>query len=361
MEIMKSYIIKRFKIKTMKKLLFHLMLAGMAVSVNAQSKTGKEPYMAQSFANASIKDVDVKTSGGSISVEGVNPSEARVEVYVNGNNSDDLSKEDIKRRLEESYDLNISLRNNTITAIARSKERNMNWKKSLSISFKVFAPKNINTKLATSGGSISLADLSGSQDFTTSGGSLHVDNLSGNVKGRTSGGSIHAANSKDDIDLSTSGGSIHAENCNGKLNLSTSGGSIDLSDLKGNINANTSGGSINGNDIEGELSTSTSGGSVRLNDLACSLDASTSSGSVDVSVKELGRYIKISNSGGNVNLVIPAKKGIDLKLSGQRISTPALSNFNGSMDKNEVEGKMNGGGIPVTVKAEGGRVNLSIR
>lgn len=337
------------------------MLSAFTISLNAQGKMGKEPYLTKSFANASIKDVEVKTSGGSISAEGVNPSEARVEVYVNGNNSDDLSKEDIKRRLDEYYDLEISLSNNTITAIAKSKERNMNWKKSLSISFKVFAPKNINTELATSGGSISLVNLSGSQDFTTSGGSLHVDNLSGNVKGRTSGGSIHVANSKDDIDLSTSGGSIHAENCNGKLDLSTSGGSIDLNDLKGNINANTSGGSINGNDIEGELSTSTSGGSVRLNDLACSLEAATSSGSIDVAVKELGRYIKISNSGGNVDLTIPANKGVDLKLSGQKISTPALSNFNGSMDKNEVEGKMNGGGVSVTVRAESGKVNLFVR
>jgi hypothetical protein len=292
----------------------------------------------------------------------VNPSEARVEVYINANNSsNDISQEEIKRRLEENYDLNVSFSNNKVTAIAKPKERNMNWKKGLSISFKVFAPKNITSDLATSGGSISLRKLSGSQDFTTSGGSLHVDNLSGKVKGRTSGGSIHVANSKDDIDLATSGGSIHAENCNGNLRLSTSGGSINLTGLNGNIEANTSGGSINGNNIAGELLTSTSGGSIRLNDLACSLETSTSAGSIDVSVKELGKYIKISNSGRNIALSIPGNKGVDLRLSGQRVSAPALSNFNGSMDNNEVEGKLNGGGIPVTVRAGGGKVSLAVR
>lgn len=346
----------------MKKVLFHLMLAGMAISLNAQNKTGEEPYLTKSFANASIKDVDVKTSGGSISVEGVNPSEARVEVYVNANNSsDNLSKEEIKRRLEENYDLDVSLSNNTLGAIAKPKEKNMNWKRSLSISFKVFAPKNINTDLATSGGSISLTSLSGSQEFSTSGGSLHVDNLSGKVKGRTSGGSIHVANSKDDINLSTSGGSIHAENSTGNLRLSTSGGSLDLTHLNGNIEANTSGGSINGNNIEGELVTSTSGGSVHLSDLACSLEASTSSGSIDVSMRSLGKYIRLSNSGGNIDLEIPGGKGVDLKLSGNKISTPALANFNGSMDNNEVEGKLNGGGVPVTVRAGGGKVSLAMR
>jgi len=346
----------------MKKLLFHLMLAGITVSLHAQTKTGDEPYLTKSFANASINDVEVKTSGGSISVAGGNASEARVEVYVNANNSsDDLSKDEIKRRLDENYDLNVSFNNNKITAISKPKDRNMNWERSLSISFKVFTPKNITSDLQTSGGSISLTNLSGSQDFTTSGGSLHVDNLSGNVKGRTSGGSIHVANSKDDINLTTSGGSINAENCNGKLRLSTSGGSINLSDLKGNIEANTSGGSINGNDIEGELSAGTSGGSVHLSDMACSLDASTTSGSMDVSMKELGKYIKISNSGGNIALAIPANKGVDLRLSGQKVSAPSLNNFNGRMEDNEIEGKLNGGGVPVTVRAGGGRVSLAVR
>lgn len=338
------------------------MLAGLTISANAQTNTGEKPYLSKSLANETINDVEVKTSGGSISVTGSDASEARVEVYVNPNNRPhDLSKEDMKRRLEEDYDLNVSYSNNKVTAIAKPKQRNMNWKKSLSISFKVFVPKNITSDLTTSGGSISLTNLSGSQDFKTSGGSLHVDNLSGKVRGRTSGGSIHVSNSKDDINLETSGGSIHAENCDGNLRLATSGGSIDLDDLKGNIEANTSGGSINGNAIAGELSTSTSGGSLHLNDMACSLEASTSSGGIDVSMKELGKFIKISNSGGNINLTIPGNKGIDLRLSGQKVSAPALTNFDGSMDDNQVEGKLNGGGIPVTVRAGGGKVNLSVR
>jgi len=36
----------------MKKLLFHLMIAGISISVNAQSETSKEPYLTKSFANA---------------------------------------------------------------------------------------------------------------------------------------------------------------------------------------------------------------------------------------------------------------------------------------------------------------------
>lgn len=345
----------------MKKYLFYLVLSALSVSLFAQSKNGQTPYLTKSFVNQSISNVEVNTSGGSISVEGVDPSQVRVEVYVNANNNDNLTKEEIKARLDENYELSISVDNNKISAIARPKERNMNWKKGLSISFKVFAPKTISTRLVTSGGSISLQDLSGSQSFTTSGGSLHVDNLSGETDGRTSGGSIHVSNSKDDIKLTTSGGSIHAENCSGNLRLSTSGGSLDLTGLKGNIEANTSGGSINGSSIEGELSTSTSGGSIHLNDMMCSLETSTSGGSIDVSIKQFGKYLKISNSAGNIALEIPGSKGVDLALSGQRISVPSMQNFNGKVDKEEVEGKLNGGGIPVTVRAGSGKISLTMK
>jgi hypothetical protein len=345
----------------MTKYFLYLMLACCTTSIVAQNKTNEEPYSVQSLSKDAIKNVEVKTAGGSIAVTGVSPSDARIEVYVRANNSDDkLSKEELRKRVETYYNFSVNVSNNKLTATAEPKERNMNWKNAVSISFKIFAPQNLQTDLVTSGGSISLKNLSGSQDFKTSGGSLHVDNLSGKVNGRTSGGSIHVVNSKDDIDLATSGGSIHAENCNGNLRLATSGGSLNLTNLKGNIKANTSGGSIKGSDIEGDLSTNTSGGSINLDDMACSLETGTSGGNIHVSMKSLGKYVRITNSSGSVTLQIPKNKGIDLKLSGDRVSTPDLANFDGKMEKDEVRGKLNGGGIPVTVSGNS-KVSLTLR
>jgi len=44
----------------------------------------------------------------------------------------------------------------------------------------------------------------------------------------------------------------------------------------------------------------------------------------NIYMKSLGKYIKISNSGGNIALSIPGNKGVDLRLSGQKVSAPAL-------------------------------------
>ena len=346
----------------MKKYLF-LLLAASAIhfTTKAQAYNSEEPYLTKSFANATVKNVEVSTSGGSISVAGVNPGEARVEVYINGNNDRKLTHDEIQQILNESYELTVAQDGDKIVAKAKPKERNMNWKKGLSISFRVYAPKAVSTDLATSGGSIRLSDITGNQKFSTSGGSLKVDNVSGKIDGATSGGSINVSNSHNDIRLSTSGGSIDASNCDGNIRLGTSGGSLRLEALNGTIEANTSGGSIRANNIQGALSTHTSGGSVRLENLACSVDASTSGGSMSVDVTKLGQYVRLNNSGGNIDLTLPKGSGLNLRLSGNKVNTIALSNFSGSVEDDNVNGTLNGGGTEVVVRAGSGKINLSLQ
>lgn len=343
----------------MRKLFLLMFITAIGFYANAQNK---EPYMTKSLSGESVKNTEVQTSGGSISVTGVNASgETKVEVYISGNNGkNEISKEEIRKRLEQ-YDLNVSVSNNKLTAIAKPKERNMDWKKGLSISFKIYVLKNTSTDLTTSGGSISLTNLNGSQNFTTSGGSLNIDNVGGKIDGRTSGGSITLQNSRDDIDLTTSGGSIKANNCDGKLRLTTSGGSLNLEGLKGDIKAATSGGSVNGKNISGELVTHTSGGSIHLYELACSVEASTSGGGIDVEIKELGKYVKLSNSGGGIDLLLPKGKGVDLDLSGNRIKTDQLGNFDGKIEDDSLQGKLNGGGVSVKVRSASGRISLAFK
>ncbi|HTS43443.1 MAG TPA: DUF4097 family beta strand repeat-containing protein [Puia sp.] len=343
----------------MKKQLIITMITLLAIGASAQHGT---PYLTKSLASESVKEVEASTQGGSISVSGVAVADTKVEVYISGNGRVfDLSKDEIKKRLDEEYDLNISVSGGKLTAIAKTKDKNMNWNHALNISFKIYVPQNTSTDLSTSGGSISLLNLSGTQDFRTSGGSLTVEKVTGKVNGETSGGSIDVSDSKDDIDLRTSGGSIEATNCMGKIKLNTSGGSLTLKQLKGNIRATTSGGSVNGRTIDGELEARTSGGNVSLDDLSCSLETSTSGGNIDVEIKELREYVRIDNSSGHVDLQVPKDKGLDLKLSAEKIKTDPLNNFSGTMEENKLRGKLNGGGVPIDIDAGSGRISLTFR
>jgi hypothetical protein len=320
------------------------------------SKT--EPYMTKSLSSEQIKSVLASTTGGNISITGVDKSEAKIEVYLAPNGSTkDITKEELEKRLNDKYTLSITVTNNKLIAKAEQKEKITDWKKAVNVSFKIYVPGNISTDLSTSGGNINLVNLSGDLDFSTSGGNLNLAKVSGKIDGKTSGGNIYVENAKDNIELTTSGGNIYAKNCDGTLRFTTSGGNLTLSDLKGDIKASTSGGNVTGNDVVGKLSTHTSGGSLTLNGMSCNLDASTSGGNIHVEMKELQEYVTIGNDAGHVDVIVPSGKGLDLKLRGDKIKTDKMDNFSGKVEEDEVTGKLNGGGTAVTIKG-GSRVYL---
>ena len=346
----------------MKKYLLLLLVASSSIMVNAQWNQEKDPFMTKSLSKELIKKVKMQTTGGNITVSAVTTGEARLEVYVQPNNSwrNSMTKEEIQKRLDEDYDLAISVNDNVLTATAKSKHDNWDWKKALNISFTAYVPSAVSTDLQTSGGNISLAGLSGTHDFRTSGGNLKLDKISGKIKGRTSGGNVYVQNCKDEIDVSTSGGNVEAENSTGTIKLGTSGGNVRIKGLNGNIDARTSGGNVKGDNISGELKAHTSGGNVIMTALASSIEASTSGGSIDVSVSQLGKYITLHNSGGSIDLELPKDKGVDLDLSGSRVKTDKLNNFTGKQEDDEVSGKLNNGGIPVKARTNGS-IHFSLR
>jgi len=339
----------------------YFLLVALACSTTTAlaQDDSRTPYLTKSLASDAINRVVVNTSAGGILVSGRSGEAARVEVYIKGNNGRDLSKEEIKKRLDEDYDLSVSVSGHEVRAIAKSKHNFSDWKRQMSISFKIYVPEQTSTDLRTSGGGINLDNLKGNESFTTSGGGLNIDRLNGVVRGETSGGGISVSNSGNDINLETSGGGIIAKNCTGKIRLETSGGGLTLDNLNGNINANTSGGGIHGNSITGELNTSTSGGGIDLKQMDCSLSASTSGGSLNAQIKRVGKYLKLEASSGNINLELPLKQGLNLDLRGNRVQpTDKINSFNGEWEKDHVKGSVNGGGAPVTAEASSGNVNV---
>jgi hypothetical protein len=102
----------------------------------------------------------------------------------------------------------------------------------------------------TSGGSISIGKVDGNVSVNTSGGSIRIGNAYGTVNAHTSGGGITVNEVMGKIQADTSGGSVKAyisQQPKGDCRLKTSGGSITVYLAEGvalNVDAGTSGGSI---------------------------------------------------------------------------------------------------------------------
>lgn len=340
------------------KKLFFLLIAGSIATLSLSKASGflnhfhterlqSDPVLllSRSFNISDIKNVNVQTSGGAVTVSGDATAKASIEVFGQGNNGKRLSKDEILEVLKNDYEFSVTAENGTLSAIAKRKVTGM-WKKAVNISFKVHVGRNTNTDLHTSGGSISLSSLQGAENFKTSGGSIHFDNLSGNINGNTSGGSITALKSK------------------GNIKAHTSGGSLDIKDLEGNIQMHTSGGSIQAANVTGDnLDLSTSGGSIHLENISAKLTANTSGGSINADLTRLTQDADLSTSGGSIRISIPKVAKVNFELRGSRVNIGAANNIQVQMNKQKsaATGSLNNGGVHLNAHTSGGTVSLDFK
>ncbi|MEB2786202.1 DUF4097 family beta strand repeat-containing protein [Algoriphagus persicinus] len=278
-----------------------------------------DPYLTKKFRLNGEGNLKVETSGSSIAVTGASGSQVIVDMYVKLNGREiEMEDAEVERELD-NYNLDISQSGNTISVSV--KKKNNSGRSKLSLSFRIQVPTEMSSRFQSSGGSISVDGLNGEQEIATSGGSIQVVNSRGYVNTHSSGGSFKLENFEGNIDVQTSGGSIKVNQLTGDLKVNTSGGSVNLSEINGSILATTSGGSIR------------------------------------AQLSNVEKELTMKSSGGSITAVVPEGLGLDLDLSGGRVNSK-LSNFSGEVKKDRILGKINGGGIPVTMQSSGGSINL---
>ncbi len=124
----------------MKKIAFFLLFTTIYFAVNAQFNSVKDPFLVKTLASEPVEKINAETSHGNIVVSAVAAAEARIEVYARSNAdwNEKLSKEEIQKRLDENYTLEVSVSGGLLTAIARQKKNFTSGKKLLSISFTIY-------------------------------------------------------------------------------------------------------------------------------------------------------------------------------------------------------------------------------
>ena len=215
----------------------------------------------------------------------------------------------------------------------------------LQVQCRVTVPRKFDVELNTAGGSIKVSELTGKVQAHTSGGSMKFEKIDGPVTAQTSGGSVTVTSAK------------------GNADVKTSGGGLSLSDIEGDVNAHTSGGSIRAEKLTGKSVVKTSGGSIEVADIKGAIDARTSGGSINANL--LGQPAgdcTFKTSGGSVTVVLGDKVAVDVdaQTSGGRVLTdfPVAATIQGEQKKNEIRGKVNGGGPLITAHSSGGSVRL---
>jgi DUF4097 and DUF4098 domain-containing protein YvlB len=111
-------------------------------------------------------------------------------------------------------------------------------------------------------------------------------------------------------------------------------------------------------DIEGMVSLDTSGGSIRIENGRGSFDASTSGGSINASLAEVTGPVDLSTSGGSVTVSVPSDLGFNLDARGNRVVADDVA-FNGRTERDRMNGRVNGGGVPIRLRTSAGTVRIT--
>ena len=328
----------KIKVKTFAMI---VMLATL-LSCNGFTQENKTPTITKTFEMSQSGTLRASSSGGGVEVRTHNEKNVEVQLFVRKNGKILSSSDSQLDEILEKYDVEIEKNGSDISAIIKSKFRN-NFMNNTGISLNIIVPQEMSCDVSSSGGGVKISGVKGTHNFSSSGGGVQLENITGTTKATSSGGGVKATNCDGDIDLSSSGGGVTLEDANGNVNAHSSGGGVHLKNIHGNVvEAGSSGGSVN---VSGEVGY---------------LKAKSSGGPVKVNISSLKKELYLESSGGGVDAVIQGgdKLGLDLDLSSDRVNID-LRNFSGKSEKNRVKGTMNGGGIPVYMRASGGNVNVS--
>lgn len=176
-----------------------------------------------------------------------------------------------------------------------------------SVNFTVTAPAGLPVMLNDAFGNLTASHLPGP---------VTLSNNSGNITTSDLGGRIQLIDQFGNINASRLTGSMRVVNNSGDINLSGLTGPIQLNDQFGNINASGLTGSMRLGNNSGDINVSGATGDARLQDAfgnitmtglsAGNVVAYNNSGDITLQFATVPRQVNVTDSFGNVTLVLPA-------------------------------------------------------
>lgn len=315
-----------------------LLLALATATASALSEENVNQTLDGAPGGRIIIDVDF----GTIDVS----SGADDKVTVSVRRKIDSDNEAQEKEYLASAPVTVSKEGNTFTVRARrqNKNKDLNWsgRCTMDARYTVRVPKTFNSELRTGGGTIMVAELTGTMSADTSGGKLKFTNL----KGPTG--------------ATTSGGSIELKGCDGPLKVDTSGGRIEATDGTGTLEARTSGGSIVVRNFGGDAKVETSGGRLSFENINGKIFGRTSGGSISAKLKSpVPGDVDLETSAGSIDVQVPPDAGLDIEAEASSGRVTSELPFTGTRtDRDSMKGKINGGGKSLVLRSGAGSITI---
>jgi len=284
-------------------------------------------------------DLEVSTGSGSITVRAgtANLIQIQGSIRVQNHRNTREGAEAKVRALASNPPIEQS---GSVIRIGRIEDREL--RENVSISYEIVAPEETRLRARTGSGSQTVEGIRGPAEIDTGSGSLTVSNIAETVNARTGSGGIELRSVKGRVEASTGSGSIRASNVERGINARTGSGGVHVEQASGDVDLGTGSGSIH---VEG---------------LRGSLRAHTGSGGITAQGEPSGEW-NIQASSGSVSVQLPANAAFDLdaRAASGSISINHPLTIQGVVRKEELHGKVRGGGPLVYVRSGSGRIEIN--
>jgi DUF4097 and DUF4098 domain-containing protein YvlB len=166
-----------------------------------------------------------------------------------------------------------------------------------------------------------------------------------------------------DLSIQTGDGSVETDNNVGSVDIRTGDGHIKVSHAKGAIRLSTGDGHIEATDLNGRLDATSGDGHIQIDGRFDSLKLDTNDGTIDARVLRGSRMANnwsVRTGDGNVTLRLPDdfQANLELHTGDGRIRTDFPIVASGRLGRSDIQGKLNGGGLPLTARTGDGSIHI---
>jgi hypothetical protein len=167
-----------------------------------------------------------------------------------------------------------------------------------------------------------------------------------------------------DLAVRTGDGSVEADSINGNMEVDTGDGSIKVEKAKGSIRFHTGDGSIEARELDGTVDASSGDGHINLEGRFDGLKIKSGDGSVTAKASAGSKVASgwsIHTGDGSVDVEIPGdlQANIDASTHDGHISLGLPVTVEGTFSSTRIQGKLNGGGMPVEIRTGDGSIRLN--
>lgn len=225
--------------------------------------------------------------------------------------------------------------------------------RNISITYDIQVPADTKLRAHSGSGHIRINQVNGPVEANTGSGGIDLGDVQADVRAQTGSGNIALDNVSGEVRAHTGSGSIRGDRLGGASSVNTS------AKFQGKALPLTSTGTTGPGSGNAYLDFETGSGGIHLQNVAGELKARTGSGSIEADGQQTGDWDLHTGSGGiRVRLPENAKFNLMARTSSGSVQTDFPITIQGSVNRRELSGAVNGGGPRLELHTGSGSIHI---